>query len=142
MVGQVSAVSRLEAAERGNSLGQILPLLLQITEHFAAAGLDVLVKLLGPAERIRLHPLGVDARLRFDPLRPRTGVGRDLMSDTVRFLADPIRVFGGLIDQTLSLSVDISTKRTTAELASLLVVTTMGPPLACGGAAAGAGRGC
>ena len=67
------------------------------------AALDLAVELLGPAQRVGLHPLGVDPGLGLDPLRPRTGVGGHLLGVAVGLLADAVGFLGRLVDQALGL---------------------------------------
>ena len=134
MAGEISAVRRLEVAQRPDSCGEVVALPLQVAEHFAAPSFDLTIKLLGPAQSISLKPLGIDAGFGLDPLRTRTGVGGELVCGPVGFLPDPVGVLGGLNDRRSACSVDISTRRTTAELASLPVVTTIVPDWGWGGA--------
>src|SRR5829696_1505643 len=103
MRGEVGPVRRFEVTQCLDGCGEIVALLLQITEHLAASTFDFPFKLLRATERIGLQPLRIDPSLRLDSLGSRPGIGGELMCGSVGFLPNPVGVFSGLLHQAFGL---------------------------------------
>ena len=103
VAGEVGAVRRLEVTKGSHGCREMIPLPLQVVEHFSAAIFNLTIELPSATVCNGIETLCIDPGFRLDPRGTCTGVGGELTCGSAGLLSDPVGIRCNFLDQAFGL---------------------------------------
>jgi hypothetical protein len=103
VAGEVCAVRRLEVTKGSHGCREMIPLPLQVVEHFSAAIFNLTIELPSATVCNGIETLCIDPGFRLDPRGTCTGVGGELTCGSAGLLSDPVGIRCNFLDQAFGL---------------------------------------
>jgi len=103
VAGEVCAVRRLEVTKGSHGCREMIPLPLQVVEHFSAAIFNLTIELLSATVCNGIETLCIDPGFRLDPRGTCTSVGGELTCGSAGLLSDPVGIRCNFLDQAFGL---------------------------------------